>query len=84
MIYILNVASLDDAGVVHVSRLHPFGLTRPPARGDRSARGYIWKFLDPGYHSWGGRKAVMDLLRRRDAKPVDTHRLARPTLAQLC
>jgi len=30
MTYILDVASLDDTGrVVHVSRLHPFGLTRP-------------------------------------------------------
>jgi uncharacterized membrane protein (UPF0127 family) len=30
MTYSLDVAALDDAGrVVHVSRLHPFGLTRP-------------------------------------------------------
>jgi len=30
MTYTLDVASLDDAGrVVHVSRLRPFGLTRP-------------------------------------------------------
>lgn len=30
MTYQLDVASLDDAGRVrHVSRLHPFGLTRP-------------------------------------------------------
>lgn len=30
MTYTLDVASLDDLGrVVHVSRLHPFGLTRP-------------------------------------------------------
>jgi uncharacterized membrane protein (UPF0127 family) len=30
MTYSLDVAALNDAGlVVHVSRLHPFGLTRP-------------------------------------------------------
>jgi len=30
MTYTLDIAAMDDAGcVVHVSRLHPFGLTRP-------------------------------------------------------
>jgi uncharacterized membrane protein (UPF0127 family) len=51
MTYTLDVASLDSAGrVVHVSRLHPFGLTRPRREVTRVLEATAGSFPALGVH----------------------------------